>query len=893
VSSTTGAGNGGDINISATEAVSISGFDTTGTLSGVSTGYVFGLDTGLPLVTSGIFTTTSATGNCPECSKGGAILITAPTVTVDSAGSIATITSGDGQGANVALDVGTLNLTGAAQLWSSAGQDPVTFEFIGSGRGGDINVTASDFVLVSGGIPDLFVNSIIHSQALNTGNGGNILITAPNVSVQGGARIISSTFGPANGGGITISAPQQLSVTGLDEIVGVSSTVSSIATSSGNGGTITVNAGAIALTESGKIHTEAFDVGHAGDVTLQAQGSLSVTSLASIDSAATSGSSGKITIGADTVTVSGHVDGPPFQPSQIANVGRTTTGDIEISARQVLVTDGARINSSPLNGTPGAIRIAASESITVSDGAKIRMDTSSASSRGGLLVIAAPTITLDQGIIQTLTIGQTDAAPIMLQAGNVTLSGGFIDSTTSGNGARGGDVTLAVTDTLLMSGQFTGTGTDSPRAAGISTFTRFLGGDAGDISISARTVELSAGAQINSSSNSPGRGGAMNITAGNLIALEGSGTALLSEATKAGPGGAINLHANQVQITDGAIVSAKSVGTSLDSGRAGNVTIQGLASPAQSVLIDGASSGIFTDTVGTGAGGSIFVNADSVTIQNGGTLSAKTSGTTATATGGTIAVTATDAVTMTGGASITASSTGPADAGNITINAGNRFESRNSSVTTKSEHAGGGNIEINATDQFRLVNSQVNASAFLNGGNITIDPNVVILQNSQILAQAIQGNGGNITIFTPLFLADSSSLVSASSQFGLNGTVTIQSPTSNLSGSLGTLSSKTRQAQSLLTQRCAALVNGQASSFVVAGREHLPADPGGWLTSPLAFAGVDADPFREGAVAEDTSNLAPRTSGLLANDTISLRRLTPAGFLIANFADSEATGCHS
>jgi hypothetical protein len=130
--------------------------------------------------------------------------------------------------------------------------------------------------------------------------------------------------------------------------------------------------------------------------------------------------------------------------------------------------------------------------------------------------------------------------------------------------------------------------------------------------------------------------------------------------------------------------------------------------------------------------------------------------------------------------------------------------------------------------------------------------------------------------------------VSASSQFGLNGTVTIQSPASNVSGSLGTLPSNPSQAHSLLTQRCAALVNSQASSFVVAGREQLPADPGGWLTSPLAFAGIDADPFTEGTVATIPATMDPHDTG-----TVSLRRLTPSGFLIANFADSEATGCHS
>ena len=42
-------------------------------------------------------------------------------------------------------------------------------------------------------------------------------------------------------------------------------------------------------------------------------------------------------------------------------------------------------------------------------------------------------------------------------------------------------------------------------------------------------------------------------------------------------------------------------------------------------------------------------------------------------------------------------------------------------------------------------------------------------------------------------------------QFGLNGTVNIQSPTSNLAGTISSLPSSLRQVQSLQTGRCAAL----------------------------------------------------------------------------------------
>ena len=84
-----------------------------------------------------------------------------------------------------------------------------------------------------------------------------------------------------------------------------------------------------------------------------------------------------------------------------------------------------------------------------------------------------------------------------------------------------------------------------------------------------------------------------------------------------------------------------------------------------------------------------------------------------------------------------------------------------------------------------LTNSTISASVLDGtggGGSVNIDPQFVILQNSQILAQATQGPGGNISITTNLLLPDANSTISASSQFGVNGTVTIQSPNAPGSG---------------------------------------------------------------------------------------------------------------
>ena len=87
-----------------------------------------------------------------------------------------------------------------------------------------------------------------------------------------------------------------------------------------------------------------------------------------------------------------------------------------------------------------------------------------------------------------------------------------------------------------------------------------------------------------------------------------------------------------------------------------------------------------------------------------------------------------------------------------------------------------------------------------------------------------------------LFLPDANSTVSASSQFGVNGTVTIQSPNAPGGGEIIPLSQEPLLPTSLLNQRCAALAGGEFSSFTVAGRDSLPTEPGSWLASPLVDA---------------------------------------------------------
>jgi large exoprotein involved in heme utilization and adhesion len=340
--------------------------------------------------------------------------------------------------------------------------------------------------------------------------------------------------------------------------------------------------------------------------------------------------------------------------------------------------------------------------------------------------------------------------------------------------------------------------------------------------------------------------GSISLTTSVLNLDEGTITAATSGSRNAG---SIAVAGDALTVTN-AQISSSSTGMDVNgdgkldaqhdllaAGDAGSVTIEGLASPADSVSLT--HSAVLTSAEGTGAGGSITVETKSLTLSNA-TVSASVNdvpeGGDPTEGVGNITLTASHAATVGNGTVISAESAGTRNAGTVTIDAGQTFLVTNSRVTTEALTTSGGNINISADQMIRMINSGITTSVFgpegTVGGNIFIDPQFVILQNSQILAQAFQGRGGNITIVANTFLPDASSLVSASSQFGLSGTVTITSPTQALSGALVPLKQSYLSGSALSNQRCAArLMEGRVSTFIITDQEGLPQEPGGLLSS--------------------------------------------------------------
>ena len=310
------------------------------------------------------------------------------------------------------------------------------------------------------------------------------------------------------------------------------------------------------------------------------------------------------------------------------------------------------------------------------------------------------------------------------------------------------------------------------------------------------------------SRGTPGQGRAADfaITA-DLLTLNGA-AAISSSTPNAQPGGTITIDAGQVQLTGGARIESRSgiadaTGAIVSGpGPGGQIHL----TATDQVTLTGSQSGLFASTAGEGPGGAIILSAPRVQLTEGATIAAQSTGSGAA---GTIQLTEADTLLLRG----------------------------NSAITTDARQASGGAIQVTARTLVRLHDSEITTSVQGGdgqAGNITIDPQAVVLQNGQIRANAVEGRGGNITIRAGVFLADPTSAVTASYETNIAGTIAIRAPIANLSGIVAPLPQTLAAAEGLLRNRCLArLREGTVSTLVVRGRVGVSTAPDGVLPGQL------------------------------------------------------------
>ncbi|MBE9213032.1 S-layer family protein [Plectonema cf. radiosum LEGE 06105] len=217
--------------------------------------------------------------------KGGNIFITTGLLEQIKGSQIDASTFGDGDAGNITI-VATQPMTVAGvseetkrstAIFSTTGDNPTIpgtgRTIVGKGKGGDITITAPQLTVSDG--------AVIDARTFNDKPGGNIGINLDNLQLLNGGQIFTTSESSGSAGTITINAKNQVDIAGSDptyssrlsqfpnRIVQISpnSSLSVRSTAAGSAGNLTVNSPRISVKDKGVINAES-SATNGGDINL-------------------------------------------------------------------------------------------------------------------------------------------------------------------------------------------------------------------------------------------------------------------------------------------------------------------------------------------------------------------------------------------------------------------------------------------------------------------------------------------------------------------------------------------------------------------------------------------------------------------------------------------------
>lgn len=481
-----------------------------------------------------------------------------------------------------------------------------------------------------------------------------------------------------------------------------------------------------------------------------------------------------------------------------AGIDIAVTGSLRLTNGSVVVSAARRA------GSGGSISVTAHD-IFIEHGSSIATFGLGTGSAGDVRVHADASVTVQASEGNELSTGifsyagfDSEAGVIEVRADRFVMNGGVIGTSPNvepSQRPRSGNVEIVVGHLMLTDGARIDSSTES----------NFAGGT---ITVQADTASLTGESVITAGTTGAGDAGDIHIDVDRLTLQDGS--EITSDSQGEGDAGLIQITADEMRMSDSLVT------TSAQQANGGNIVIESGRLHLQNSFI--------TATVNEqqGEGGNIDINADLMVLED---------------------------------SEITSESRGTGDAGMIEITA-NEIRLLNSTVTTNAQQANGGNIVIKSS-LLRLHHSAITATVNEQqgaGGNIDINSELVVLENSEIIARASEGRGGNIDIVAKALLADADTVIDASSDKGINGTVNIDSII-DLNENVNPLPRRFAEPNLLLKEPCAEhLRGGQVSSFVLSGRAGIPAEPSSGLPSLMVDIPESASEEKE---ADSAAHLPP------------------------------------
>jgi filamentous hemagglutinin family protein len=909
VSTTTrGSGKGGSLQITATDSIELMGSSADGQLvTGLLTeSYGSGdagdlrIDTGRLLVGDGARV---STGTFNE-GKGGSLQITA-TDSIELIGTSAdgrfisglfASSSGSGDAGDLRIDTGRLLVSDGAQVSAAT--------FV-SGKGGSLQITATDSVEVIGSSADGRVVSGLFASSSGSGDAGDLSINTGRLLVSDGAQVSAGTFVSGKGGSLQITATDSVEVIGTSADGRVVSGLLAQSQGSGDAGNLRIDTGRLLVRDRAQVSTATSQgSGEAGELRIDT-GRLLVRDGAQVSTATRGqGKGGSLQITAtDSIELIGtSADGRFISGLLTESYGSGDAGDLTIDTGRLLVGDGARVSAITFSsGKGGSLQITATDLIEVigvpalspgssglfaqsqgsGNAGNLRIDTGRLLVRNGAQVSAA---TRDQGKGGSLQITATDSVEVIgSSADGRVVSGLFTSSSGSGNA---GNLRIDTGRLLVRDGAQVSTGTSSGS------------GDAGDLSINTRRLLVRDGARVSAATRGSGKGGSLQITAADSVEVIGtsangqSPSGLSAQSNESGDAGNLRIDTGRLLVSDGAQVSA----ATFVSGKGGSLQI----TATDSVEVIGTSangqrgSRLFADSQGSGDAGDLRIDTRRLVVRDGALVSTAIFG---SGKGGSLQITATDSVEVIGvsalrpgsrglftssqgsgnagdlridtgrllvrdRAVISSSSTQEGTAGDINITVRDTLQANNGTIATSADRSSGGDIKI-AASNIRLsgnsdITSRVSSGAG-GGGNIDLKAgSILAFDDSDILAFARDGKGGNITLDTPVFFGESyrpaprntdPRTLDRNNRVDLNATGTLASGnialpnTTFIQNSLTELSDDRINTDSLLASSCIVRRSRlPRGSFTVTGTGGLPQRPGDVQMSDFPTVDIETLP---------------------------------------------------
>jgi filamentous hemagglutinin family protein len=691
---TFGQGNAGQIRITASDGLSL---DESNVVSQVADTGV-GNSEGIEIDTTSLTLTNGAEINATTLGQGnaGQIRITASDgIILDgensqgfSSGVFSTVAdTGAGNSEGIVIDTASLSLTRGAEI------DATTS---GQGNAGQINITASDGIILDGEDSQGFSSGVLSAVAdTGAGNSEGIVIDTASLSLTRGAVIDTTTFGQGNAGQINITASEGITLDGQSSQGVGSGVLSAVAdTGAGSAGDIKITTNSLSLTEEAFISAETTGAGIAGNITIQANtleantGQISATTSSDFPA-------GDITLNiADNLILNG-ADAGLF--AQTTGAGKA--GDIIINTLQLTITEGATISAfTEAVGDGGNIIINAPVSLTLGANGNLTVETSAAGQAGNI-TITSDTVTIGQDaqISATATAtatstNQQGGGSIAINASNLNITGQLgIFAETAGAAPAGSLQLQPNSNNPNLNIRFTGDGL-------ISALTT-ASGDGGSISLSAPgQIDIQGQGSITVETQGSGKAGDINLSASSLNLREG--VTISASTTGAGSAGNINLNlTNHLNLDKSSIIASTGPEST---GEGGNVNLS-----AREIHLNN-SADMAVDSQGEGNGGSIFLRAENLGLQHNSTISAAT----ASGEGGNIALHIAHSIFLTNQSPLTATAGGTGNGGNIDIDTKFLIAADGSNITANAFEGRGGNINLTALGIF-LRDSEITASSEL------------------------------------------------------------------------------------------------------------------------------------------------------------------------------------